>query len=108
MIPELAYVAIANHNVDVISAFSTDAKVSQNDLVYLIDDKNCHPSYHAAPVIRNATLKAHPEIAKVLSALDGKITTEIMQKLNAEVDIKKRLPADVAREFLLGLQPNPA
>ena len=103
MTPDLAYQAIAGGNVQVIRAFSTDAKLLLHNLVPLKDDLGQRSSYHAAPVIRRATLKAHPEIKKALRALDGQINPQVMHALNAEVDIKQRSPAEVAREFLSGL-----
>jgi hypothetical protein len=36
----------------------------------------------------------------VLNQLAGRLTNKVMQHLNAEVDLQKRAPADVAREFL--------
>ncbi|MEN8236299.1 MAG: glycine betaine ABC transporter substrate-binding protein [Pseudomonadota bacterium] len=106
MTPDLAYQAIANQNVQVICAFTTDAKLTKYHLMPLKDNLHCYPSYHAAPVIRKATLQAHPEIKKALIMLDNKIDTATMRKLNAEVDIKKRSPAEVAREFLIRNQYN--
>ena len=49
---------------------------------------------------RDATLKKHPEIAEVLNLLDGKLSTETMQQLNAKVDVDKQDPQDVADAWL--------
>lgn len=99
--PGLMYKAIANKEVDVIQAFTTDTRILTYHLYPLKDDKHIAPSYYAAPIIRATTLKAHPEIRQVLQALLGNINDKTMQDLNYQVDIKKHAVATVARTFLL-------
>jgi osmoprotectant transport system permease protein len=96
----LMYEAIARNKVDVICAFSTDGRIAAYHLQPLVDDRHFFPPYYAAPVIREEMLKAHPELASVLNLLAGKLTNQAMQRLNSEVDQKKRSPAAVAQEFL--------
>jgi len=96
----LMYKALAAGEVDVICAFATDGRIAAYNLVPLEDDKRFFPPYFAAPVVRSAVLEAHPELRDVLNGLAGKLDDSQMQKLNYEVDEKKRSPADVAREFL--------
>jgi osmoprotectant transport system permease protein len=98
--PAIMYQAIANREVDVICAFATDGRIAAFDLQPLRDDRGFFPPYQAAPVIRNEVLQAHPELSEVLGLLAGRLDDATMQKLNFEVDEKKRHPADVAREFL--------
>jgi len=66
----------------------------------LRDDRHFFPPYHAAPVIREAALQRHPEISDMLSVLGGALDDTTMQRLNFEVDGKKRSPAEVAEAFL--------
>src|SRR4029079_6141058 len=47
MDPSLMYQAVANGNVDLISAFSTDGRIAAYDLVLLEDDKRAIPPYDA-------------------------------------------------------------
>jgi osmoprotectant transport system permease protein len=98
--PAIMYQAIANREVDVICAFATDGRIAAFDLEPLRDDRGFFPPYQAAPVIRNEFLQAHPELREVLGLLAGRVDDATMQKLNFEVDEKKRRPADVARAFL--------
>lgn len=100
MDPNLLHKAIINDEVDMIVVFSTDPRIDEENLVYLRDDKGFSPSYEAAPVIRREKMEAHPEIAKVLALLGGKIDNKTMKNLNAQVDIEKRLPKEVASTFL--------
>jgi osmoprotectant transport system substrate-binding protein/osmoprotectant transport system permease protein len=98
--PTLMYEAIAREEVDVICAFATDGRIAAYQLKPLLDDLQFFPPYHAAPVIRRKVLRAHPEIRRVLAQLSGLIDDTTMQRLNYEVDGKKRTPQEVAREFL--------
>jgi osmoprotectant transport system permease protein len=51
-------------------------------------------------VIRSATLLAHPELRDAMHRLGGRINEATMRMLNEAVDIKRRDPAQVVREFL--------
>lgn len=96
----LRYKALVNNETQVIDAFTTDGLIEQFKLVILEDDKVFFPDYYAVPMIKEETLKKFPELKEVLVVLDGKITDEKMRKLNYEVDVNKRDPKEVAKEFL--------
>ncbi|MFQ5528121.1 MAG: glycine betaine ABC transporter substrate-binding protein [Thermoanaerobaculia bacterium] len=98
--PGLMYQAIASGEVDVISAFATDGRIAAFDLQPLEDDRGFFPPYQAAPVVRTELLQAHPGLREVLDLLAGHLDDTTMQRLNFEVDEKKRRPGDVARESL--------
>ncbi|WP_319402025.1 glycine betaine ABC transporter substrate-binding protein [uncultured Anaeromusa sp.] len=96
----LKYVAIASKKVDVINAFSTDGLLLKEKLRVLKDDRNYFPTYEAATLIREETLKKYPELDKLLGQLTGKISDEKMIKMNYAVEIEKKDPSLVAKEFL--------
>jgi osmoprotectant transport system substrate-binding protein len=96
----LRYKGLVDGEADVAVAFGTDGEIGAFKLVLLEDDKQLFPPYQIAPVVRQETLDANPNLATALNALAPKITTEAMQRLNYEVSDKQREPADVAREFL--------
>lgn len=96
----LTYNAVKTGNADVNDAFATDGRIAAFNLVSLTDDKHFFPPYYAAPVVRDDTLKKHPEIADALNLLAGKLSDETMQQLNAKVDVDKQDPKDVASEWL--------
>ena len=99
--PGLKYKALLEGKADVAVAFGTDGQIAGYDLVVLHDDKQFWPPYQVAPVVRNDTLDSNPRIREVLDSLAPKLTDDVMQRLNWEVDgPAKRDPADVAREFL--------
>ncbi|MCF6157420.1 MAG: ABC transporter permease subunit [wastewater metagenome] len=98
--PAILYEAIARNQVDVICAFATDGRITAYQLQPLKDNRNVFPPYHCAPVIREKTLKKYPEISDALQPLAGILDNETMQRLNYEVDERKRMPKKVAEEFL--------
>ncbi|WP_213951371.1 glycine betaine ABC transporter substrate-binding protein [Tepidanaerobacter syntrophicus] len=95
------YIALVNHETDVVDAFSTDGLLKKFDLVVLKDDKNYFPPYYAIPLVRNETLKANPQLEAILDELGDKLTNEVMMDLNYQVDVEHKRPEDVARSFLL-------
>ncbi len=99
--PGLRYEGLVNGQADVVVAFGTDGQIAAFDLVLLEDDKKLFPPYQIAPVVRQPALDANPKIAEVLNKLAPLMTDATMQRLNFEVDGKKREPADVAKEFLM-------
>ncbi len=99
--PGIRYQAIEQDQADVVLAFGTDGQVSGLDLVLLEDDLALWPPYHVAPVVRQETLDAYPNLADTLNAVAPLLTDEVMSALNYRVDgPDKEEPADVARSFL--------
>lgn len=94
------YIALNNHDVDVIDAFSTDGLLKKFNLVILEDDQKFFPPYYVAPVIKAEALEKFPEIIPLLDNLVELLTDEIMSELNYNIDELHREPEDVAREFL--------
>lgn len=80
--------------------YSTAALITKNDLRVLDDDKQAFGAYTPAPTIKTDTLKNYPDLEKDLADLTAALDTATITKLNAEVDIDKREPKDVARDFL--------
>ena len=96
----LRYKALTDGEADVAVAFGTDGEIAAFNLVLLEDDKQLFPPYQVAPVVRQQTLDANPNVAAALNAIAPKLTNETMQKLNFEVSGNKREPAEVAKEFM--------
>ncbi|MDZ7695751.1 MAG: glycine betaine ABC transporter substrate-binding protein [Deltaproteobacteria bacterium] len=98
--PSLMYEAVSKGEVDVICAFATDGRIAAYHLMPLRDDRRFFPPYHAAPVVRGEILEHYPEVKESLFRLKGVLDDKTMQRLNFEVDGKKRNVARVAGEFL--------
>lgn len=80
--------------------FATDGRIKALDLTVMKDDKKFFPVYQGAFSMQESVLKKYPAIADIIAKLSPLLTTEEMQKLNAEVDVDGREPAKVAEEFL--------
>lgn len=96
----LAYEALENGTIDVVDAYSTDAKLRRYELATLEDDRAFFPPYHAAPLVRAGLLEERPELAPVLDLLAFRIDDERMIELNHRVEIEGRSFEHVARSFL--------
>lgn len=96
----LKYQAIGNGDMDVTDAFSTDGPIKQYNLKILTDDKNFFPPYYAAPIVREETLKKHPELEGVLNLLAGQIDEAAMTDLNYKIDVEGLAIEKVAKDFL--------
>ncbi|MED3642134.1 MAG: osmoprotectant ABC transporter substrate-binding protein [Caldibacillus thermoamylovorans] len=96
----LVYEALANDEMDVVLAYSSDGRIAAFNLKILEDDKKFFPPYDTSLVARNEVLREHPELEGILNKLVGTIDTAKMQKMNYEADGEKREPAVVAQKFL--------
>jgi osmoprotectant transport system permease protein len=109
--PALVYEAARHADVDVIDGYSTDGRIRAYGLRVLRDDRRALPPYFAAPVVRPALLRAHPELAAVLDQLSGQLSDSVMTSLNYEVDYLHREPRAVAQAWLrrrgLWREPHP-
>jgi osmoprotectant transport system substrate-binding protein len=98
----LQYEALARGEADVATVFTTDARITADSLVVLADDRHFWPPYNIVPVIRDELrhLRRWLSIKVALSRVNSTLSDTALRRLNLEVDIKKRDPADVASEFL--------
>ena len=82
----LGYSALANGSIDVKDAYSTDAKIGQNDLVALEDDLQFFPKYEAVFLFRSAM---RADAIAALRRLEGTLDEKRMIRLNAEAERTK-------------------
>jgi len=92
--------ALKDHQIDFAGGNATDGLIPALDLYALEDDRRYFPPYQAVPVIRQQIIQEHPEVLRVLAALDDKISDDQMRRMNYAVDGQHRDPQDVVREFL--------
>ena len=100
MDPSLMYQAVADGQVDVISAFSTDGRLAALGLTALRDDRGVIPPYDAVVLVGPRLARERPDVVRKLGGLEGRIDAETMRELNREVDQEGRTPAEVARAWL--------
>ena len=97
----IRYQAVANGDVDVVDAFSTDALLKKMNLQELPDDLHYFPPFYAVSFTRSDVFEKYPELKDVFAKLDGQITDEDMRNMNYAVDIDGKDPHEVAHEFLV-------
>ncbi len=98
----LMYRALADDQIDVAVANSTDGQIAGLDLLVLDDDRRYFPPYQAAPVVRGTTLEREPRLSEALSGLTDALTPETMRNLNYEVDVEGRDVSEVVRAWRNG------
>ena len=95
----LLYRALVDQQVDVVAGNATDGQIESLKLKVLVDDRGYFPPYEAAPVVRGVVLERYPKLAAALEGLGGRISAEVMRRMNYEVDGKHRAPSEVVREL---------
>jgi osmoprotectant transport system substrate-binding protein len=86
--------------VNTAMVYGTDGAISAADLVVLEDDKSVQPVYAPAPIIREATLKANPEIADWLKPVFAGLDLTTLQTLNGRIQVDGEASKDVAADYL--------
>ncbi len=100
----LKYQALNQGKVDVMTIFTTDGQLSNDQIVVLEDDQHFYPSYMCGNFFRSDVLKKHPELKKVLKKLSYKINDLQMAKMNDFVESKGKEPKEVAKSYLKKLK----
>jgi osmoprotectant transport system substrate-binding protein len=97
----LRHEVLTKGQADVSIVFTTDPQIKREGFVLLDDDKGMFPPYNSTLVVRNDVLaKAGPDFDKVVADVSKGLTDEVMQELNARVDLDKKTPEAVAGEYL--------
>lgn len=97
---QLAYEAINSGQVELVEAYSTDAKLKQYDLWVLQDDQNYFPRYDGIIMTHLDWQKKNPEAWKAITKLENQFNDEIMTDLNSQADLEKKSFHQIASDFL--------
>jgi len=95
----LLYRSLASNQVDIVAGNSTDGPIRALGFVALADDRHYFPPYEAVPLVREDSLRLHPEIQEAMDRLAGKITADEMRSINDAVDAHHRDVGEVVHEF---------
>lgn len=101
----LAYEAVALGQADVIDVYTTDPKLAPSGLRILEDDRHYFPSYEAVLLYRSDLPQRYPAAWSALRKLEGKLSSERMRALNAEVELQGSTFRAAAEGFLKGGSP---
>lgn len=86
--------------VNAAMAYGTDGPVAALGLKTLSDPKGVQPIYAPTPVVREAVLKAHPEIAAWLKPVFEQLDAKTLQTLNASIAVEGLDAKKVAADWL--------
>ena len=95
---DLRHEVLTSGKADISIVFTTDPQIQREGFVLLEDDKGMFPPYNSTFVAREEI--ASPEVEKVVTQVQEGLTDEVMQELNARVDLDKKTPEEVATEYL--------
>ena len=100
---ELRYTVLDKGQADLSILFTTDAQLAAEADKYVIleDDKHVFPAGNVVFVTDQATVKkAGPDYQKTIEMVQSGLTEQVMQELDARVDIDKETPEKVAGDYL--------
>lgn len=114
--PGASLIALKGRKTAVAMVFATDAAIAKHRWHIYSDDKAFFPPYDLTPYVRKDAVDRCPEVVNILKDLTatfpggGRPATpeaigacqKVWQELNAEVDIEKMEPTEVAHEYLRG------
>ena len=92
--------AAQTNGTNTAMVYGTDGNVIAADLQILEDDKHAEPVYAPVPMVREAVLKAYPQIAQIVKPLMESFTRETLQELNARVQVNGESIMSVAEDYL--------
>ena len=90
--------------VSMITAHATDAALTSNAWKILADDQHKFTAQQACLLVRQDVLAQTPGMQAALLELKGKLSTDAVRRLNAQVDFGKRPPREVAADFLASMK----
>lgn len=95
------YASLDAHKVDVLAVFTTEGQLSGSHFKVLADPRNLFAFQNLAPVVRRDLARKYGRrLSGPLDALSRRLTTNVMRRMNAAVDLKGEKPAVVAQRFI--------
>jgi len=90
--------ALRNGAIDVARMFTTQGVIDERGWVVLEDDKGLNPAQNLVPLARREVVDER--VRDALNAISAALSTETLQRLNRQLSVDKRDPADVAAEWV--------
>ena len=88
-------------DADVSIVFTTDPQNRRDGFVLLEDDKGMFPPYNSTFLVRDETVEeAGPDLEATIAKVNENLDEEVMQELNARVDLDKETPEQAAAGYL--------
>jgi osmoprotectant transport system substrate-binding protein len=100
---ELRYTVLEKGQADLSILFTTDPQLAaeKNKFVILEDDKHVFPAGNVIFVTsKKVAEEAGPDYQKTIEDVQGGLTLEVMQELDARVELERQSPAEAAAAYL--------
>lgn len=100
---ELRYTVLEKGQADLSILFTTDPQLAaeKDKFVILEDDKEVFPAGNVIFVSKKSTVeKAGPDYEKTIVQVQKGLTLEVMQELDARVELEKQTPKEAAAAYL--------
>jgi osmoprotectant transport system substrate-binding protein len=82
----LTHQALDGGHVDVALLFTTDPRITADDLVVLADDRGLQPAENVTPVVRREVVERWGDpLVDAVDAVSSRLTTDALRSLNARV-----------------------
>ena len=92
---------LSSGRADVSIVFTTDPQIKRNGEVLLEDDKGMFPPYNSTFLMKKSVADAAgPDLAATVDLVNKNLTADVMQELNARVDLDKDTPEQAAQAYL--------
>lgn len=99
----LRYQVLDNGSADLSILFTTDAQLAGGDSEYVLleDDQEVFPPGNVMMIASEESVQqAGPDFESTVELVQGDLTEEVIQELNARVDVDQEAPAQVAKQYL--------
>ena len=99
---ELRYQVLDKDDADLSILFTTDGQLAESDDYALLeDDQGLLPAGNPMFIAsQDAVDEAGPDMQETIEEVQGSLTLEVMQELNARVSLDREKPEDVAADYL--------
>lgn len=96
----IAAAAAGTNGANTAMVYGTDGGIVAAGLRILHDDRHDQPVYAPVPTIREAVLKANPQIARIVQPLMAGLDAATLRQLNARVQVDGESAQAVAGDYL--------
>lgn len=99
--PVIIYQGIISGQIDVGLGFTTDAKLSRDNIKILNDNDLIFPRYDAMLITSGTFEQEFPQVADSIDIISESISTNEIQKLNNQVENQGMSSEEVAKQFVV-------
>ncbi|MHB8599786.1 MAG: glycine betaine ABC transporter substrate-binding protein [Ktedonobacteraceae bacterium] len=85
----IGFDAVSHGQAQVNVCYTTDGTVTQQNFIFLQDDKNGFPQFNPAPIVRDSVLQKYTDIPGILNPLAPDLTTAVSIQLQQQVATDK-------------------